>query len=351
MRLTGLAFLAVCALAQASPASADCQRPAADLTIPDGKSATEQELATARDKLIDFDRRIGEYQNCLAGESSQKSVGKDEATREQIAQARADAHNATVEELAMLGACLQAQYEAFRASGGGSQGAPVDCSAYKGQVPVSGAPQTDGSNWVTEADGRSIELPSGVWSYSLYRDDTLRACGEKGEARCFLRMVYVRNGSDQTLECTGKIAYGGTDILGKSSTEYRALVPEKSMRAIVISAAEQSVNATTFDADCLARPPLPPLDTPKTCKYEVVKPVSIADYYPEESRKANEQGPVVLEFVVKGAADHPTSVKVVSGSLYPRIDAAAVKAVSDMVLSSSCKQSKFRLKLTFKLDQ
>ena len=122
------------------------------------------------------------------------------------------------------------------------------------------------------------------------------------------------------------------------------------MRGIVISAAEQSVNATTFDADCTARAALPALDTPAGCKYEVVKPVSIGDYYPEASRAANEEGPVVVEFTLKGAADHPTDVKVAASSLYPNIDAAAVKAVSDMVMSSTCKKAKFRLKLTFKLQ-
>lgn len=353
MRLTALLLLAACAVAYALPASADCTRPSRDFTIPEGATASEQQLLAARDELIEFDRRVGEYQSCLAGEASQKSVGKSDSEREQIAQARLTAHNETVDELMMLGVCLQAQFEAFRASGGGNENKPVDCAAYKGQTPVTGAgPQSGGgSDWVTEADGRSVELPGGVWSYSLLRDDTLHACGDKGEAQCYLRMVFVRNGSDQALECKGTITYDGTDILGKPSAERRVLVPEKSMRGIVVSAAEQSVNASTFDADCAARAPLPPLDTPAGCKYEVVKPVSIGDYYPESSRSANEEGPVVVEFTVKGAADHPTDVKVASSSLYPNIDAAAVKAVTDMVMSSTCKKAKYRLKLSFKLQQ
>jgi TonB family protein len=351
MRLTGLLFLAACTAAYALPAHAECVAPKAELAIPDGKTATEQELMKARERLIELDRRVGDYQNCLAGEASQKSVGKDEATRNQIAEERARLHNAAVEELTMWGMCLQAQFEAFQASGGGTQNTPVDCSTYKGQMPAGTTGSGVSSNWVTEADGRSVDLPTGIWSFTLYRDNTLHRCGDQGSQQCFVRMVYVRNGSNQALECTGTIEYAGTDILGKPVTESRALVPEKSMRAIVISAAEQSVNASTFDAACVARPPLPPLDTPSTCKYEVVKPVSIGDYYPESSRTANEQGPVVVEFTLKGPADHPTGVKVVSSSMYPAIDAAAVKAVSDMVMSSECKKARFRLKLTFKLDQ
>lgn len=351
MRLTFALLCAASAVTYSVAAMADCTRPHPAIVIPDGSSATEPALLEAHRKLREFDRQVGEYQSCLAGEASQKSVGKDEAMRQQIAEAQVAAHNQAADELRGLAACFQAQIEAFKTTGGGTENKPANCDAFKGQAPTAGpAPQSDGSSWVKEADGRSVDLPSGVWSYSLYRDDTPRACGEKNAQDCFVRMLYVLNGSEQSLECSGSISYEGTDIAGHPTTEYRALVPEKSARGIVISAAERSTNASTFDANCTPRAALAPLDTPPTCKYEVVQPVSISDYYPDASRRDNEEGPVVVEFTLKGKADHPIDAKVVASSLFPNIDAAAIKAVSDMVMSSSCKNSRYRLRLSFKLQ-
>jgi TonB family protein len=348
MRLT--AFLGFTALLAAS-AHAECQRPVADVVIPEGATASEQALVAAAQKVRELDAKVAEYQSCLAGEASQKSVGKDETARQQILSEHAALHDAAVEELAMLAVCLQAQVAEFRSSGGGAENKPADCSAFKGQQPkFSGPPRSDDSNWVTEADGYSFELPGGVWSYSLLRDDTPRACGANNDQECFVRMVFVRNGSDQVLECKGMITYAGTDIGGKRSVELRALVPEKSMRGILVSAAERSVSASTFDADCTPRAPLPPLEHGGQCKYEVVKPVPISDYYPEASRTNGEEGPVIVEFGLKNKPGHPTDVKVVASSLYPAIDAAAVRAVSDMIMTGSCKKARYRLQLTFKLQ-
>ncbi|MET0658615.1 MAG: hypothetical protein ABW110_10730, partial [Steroidobacteraceae bacterium] len=225
MRLIFGLVVAASAVTYALDASADCTRPRPAVTIPDGNSATEQALLEAHQKLREFDRQVGAYQSCLAGETSQKSVGKDEAARRQLAEAQAAAHNEAADELSGLAACLQAQIEAFKTSGGGTENKPADCDAFKGKAPTSSAPpQSDGSSWVKEADGRSTELPGGVWSFSLYRDDTPRACGDKKAQACLVRMLYVLNGADQALECTGNIGYAGTDIAGRPSTEYRALV-------------------------------------------------------------------------------------------------------------------------------
>jgi hypothetical protein len=44
-------------------------------------------------------------------------------------------------------------------------------------------------------------------------------------------------------------------------------------------------------------------------------------------------------------------VRAVAGSMYQRLDEAAVKAVGDMVMSSTCGKARYRLKLNFQLDQ
>ena len=83
----------------------------------------------------------------------------------------------------------------------------------------------------------------------------------------------------------------------------------------------------------------------------MVKPITIADYYPAASQDAGEEGPVVVEFTLSGKAARPTDVRAVASSMYPRLDEAAVKAVGDMVMSSSCGKARYRLKLSFQLQQ
>ena len=175
--------------------------------------------------------------------------------------------------------------------------------------------------------------------------------GEAAAEECLYRAVHIRNDSDETLECKGEIAYGGTDNKGQATTASKLLVGGRGTFILTESLAKQGTNADTFDAQCTVRPKLPPLNTAANCKYEVVKPITIADYYPAAAQDADEEGPVVVEFTLSGKAERPTEVRAVSSSMYPRLDEAAVKAVGDMVMSSSCGKARYRLKLSFQLQQ
>ena len=184
------------------------------------------------------------------------------------------------------------------------------------------------------------------------RDDRPRLCSaQQTAAECLYRAVHVRNDSDETLECKGEITYSGVDSTGKPTTTSQLLASGRGTFLLVDSLAKIGVDAQTFDAACTVRPKLPALDTPATCKYEVVKPISISDYYPKESQDAGEEGPVVVEFSLSGKAARPTDVRAVASSMYPKLDEAAVKAVGDMVMSSSCGKARYRLKLSFQLQQ
>jgi TonB family protein len=304
---------------------------------------------------------VRDYLYCLNGESSQKAVGKDQAAREELAKQTVAAHNEVANEFRGLAACLKAQREAFKSAGGGAQNKtteakPADCSSHIAaaatQTPGNGPPVIT-TELTVEASGRTSEIPGGgSWVYYLVRDDRPRRCSAKETAtECLYRAVHVRNDSDETLECKGEITYAGTDSKGRPTAGSKLLVSGRGTFILTESLAKQGTNADTFDAQCTVRPKLPPLDTAANCKYEVVKPISIADYYPAASQEADEEGPVVVEFTLSGKAARPTEVHAVSSSMYPRLDEAAVKAVGDMVMSSSCGKARYRLKLSFQLQQ
>jgi TonB family protein len=338
-------------------AFADCPRPRPAFSIPEGGTASEKDLAAANTALADFGNKVRDYLFCLNGESSQKAVGKDQAAREELAKSYINAHNEAANELRGLVACYNKQRETFKSTGGGAQPKPVDCASFitaaATQPAAGGGPPVVTTQLSVESSGRTSEIPGGgSWMYYLVRDDKPRRCSAQQAAEeCLYRAVHVRNDSDETLECKGEISYAGTDSKGRPTTTSQLLICGLGTYILVEGLAKQGTNADTFDAACKVRPKLAALDTPAGCKYEVVKPVSIADYYPPAAQDADEEGPVVVEFSLSGKPGRPTDVRAVSSSMYPRLDEAAVKAVGDMVMSSSCGKARFRLKLSFQLQK
>jgi TonB family protein len=338
-------------------AEAACTRPEPKFTIPDGAAATEAEMKTATQGVIELDRDVGEYLRCIKGDTSQATVGKDPATRQQLMQNYVGSYKAATDQLVGIADCFNAQLETYRKTKGGAGGKTADCASFmlaaKDRTPSPAPGGTPApSSFVREADGYSTELAGGAWSYTLIRDETPRYCGEqKADKQCVRRTVFVTNGSDEELECKAYIKYDGTDAQGRAQVDSQAVVLKKSIRAVVASVAETGVSAATFEAVCTQRAPLPPLNTEAKCKYEVVKPVNISDFYPPEARRLDEQGPVVVEFTVPGKAASPTDVKVVASSLSARLDEGAIKAVSAMIMSSACKNQRYRLRLNFQLEE
>lgn len=328
---------------------AECQRPRPAFQIPEGGSVTEPELASVQKELFAFAGQVREYLRCLNGETSQKAVGKDAAGREELARTQLTAHQQAADELSGLAECFNAQVQAFKSSGGGKEKRAADCSSFITAAADKARPSTPITNQVVvESSGRTTEIPGGSWLYYLVRDDTARRCAGQ---ECLYRAVHVRNDSDDVLECRAEITYEGTDVAGNATTRSQSLVSERSTYVVVESLAKQGINAQTFDVTCTPRAKLPPLDTPANCKYQVVQPVAIGDYYPQAAREAGEEGPVTVEFTLTNKPGRPGDVRAVASSMFPSLDQAAVKAVGDMVMSSNCAKGRYRLKLNFQLEQ
>ena len=356
MRIFVRVVFAGLVLVHAGAALADCARPRPTFSIPEGGSASEQDLTAANGALSDFGGKVRDYLNCMNGEMSQKAVGKDATAREELNKAHAAAYNESANELRGLAACYKTQLEIFKSTGGGSKAKPADCSSYIASAAsqVGGGGGTPITTELTiESSGHTFDLPGGgKWLYYLARDTRSRRCSAQETTEdCLYRAVHVRNDSDEVLECKGEITYVGTDSRGQKTATGQLLASGRGSYLLVESLAKHGVDAETFEAKCTARAKLPALDTPANCKYEVVKPITISDYYPPASRDAGEEGPVIVEFTLSGKAARPTDVRTVASSMYPRLDEAAVKAVGDMVMSSSCGKARYRLKLSFQLQQ
>jgi TonB family protein len=346
-RITGL--IAAWLFLHMTQALAECPRPRPAFEIPDGTSVAQQDITAVQPQLVAFATQVREYLRCLNGEASQQSIGKEEAVRQQLAQAHLAAHQQAADELTGLVECYNAQMQSFKSSGGGTQKKPADCASFISAATKRARPNTPAmSQLVVESSGRTSEIPGGSWLFYLVRDESMRRCAQQ---ECLYRAIHVRNDSDDVLECKAEIAYEGTDIEGKPTAHSQALVSERTTYVVLESLAKQGTNAQTFDATCKPRAKLPPLDTPAGCKYEVVQPVAIGDYYPQAAREAGEEGPVTVEFTLAKKPGKPSDVRAVASSMFDSLDQAAVKAVSDMVMSSSCGKARYRLKLSFQLEQ
>jgi TonB family protein len=350
MRNVGWYLITLASLLCTGTAHAECTRPRPNFQIPEGASASEPDLTNAKVALQGFDDEVGKYLRCLEGEASQKSVGKDAAGRTKVRSDFVSSFNAAADELTGLGECYNAQVAAAKPPKATSTKKTANCSEFIKQAGTRKINARDDSvqtGFVKEADGYTTELPDGAWSFTLIRDERVRRCGT---VECLQRLVFIRNSSPRALECTASISYTGPDIEGKTTREGKAVVSGKAARPIVTSLAPRGVDASTFLAECKPRSELPPLATPATCKYEVIKPITIGDYYPDASRKAGEEGPVTVEFNVGNKAASPTDVKVVASSLIPALDQGAVNAVQAMVMSSNCASGRYRLRLSFQLQ-
>jgi hypothetical protein len=114
-------FLAIAALAAltAGPAYADCPYPAAPAKIPDGATATMEEMIAGQKAVKEYDTAINQYVACIDKEL-QDSIAKagDKLKPEQKAdmeKVEAQKHNAAIDQEQSVADRFNEQVKAFKA--------------------------------------------------------------------------------------------------------------------------------------------------------------------------------------------------------------------------------------------
>ncbi len=97
------------AYAASAPARADCVLPPAPSKIPDGNSASEQEMLTAMQTLKEYNSDVDTYTKCLDFEAKQNRLSKGEQER---------LHNAAVDTLQKIAAKFNEQVRTFKSKTG-----------------------------------------------------------------------------------------------------------------------------------------------------------------------------------------------------------------------------------------
>jgi hypothetical protein len=122
--MKALYSLAVLATLAGSHAYAACTYPTAPDAIPDGASATLEQMVAAQKLVKQFDQEIGAYTACLKLESdaalaqvdqAQDDAKKKEERKKELERMQVQKHNAAVEADEALATRFNEQLKAFKA--------------------------------------------------------------------------------------------------------------------------------------------------------------------------------------------------------------------------------------------
>jgi hypothetical protein len=122
--MKALYSLAAVAALAAGSAHAACSYPKAPDNIPDGNSATLEQMVAAQKAVKEFDQEIGAYTSCLKLESdsalaqvdaSQDDPKKKEEQKKELERVQIQKHNAAVEEDEALAQRFNEQLKVFKA--------------------------------------------------------------------------------------------------------------------------------------------------------------------------------------------------------------------------------------------
>jgi TonB family protein len=164
---------------------------------------------------------------------------------------------------------------------------------------------------------------------------------------CVLHALRVENLSNDTLECSARVSYDGVNGEGASSALTRNVVSPKQTREVLRDRARFDVPITDAAVDCTARPPRPPLDTPSECRLKIVEARPLDEFYPADSRRLEEEGPIVASFTLPEAEGLPSDVKVAGSSLHDRLDDAAVEYLKTVKFATPCPGRRYELRVVF----
>jgi TonB family protein len=196
---------------------------------------------------------------------------------------------------------------------------------------------------------------AGGWTYQLKRDDTLVPCRARQKPRCMTNIIVIDNPSASTLECQAGIRYEGVNNEGQQELTKPAVMQPKQNRAVIRDWAMPDVAIAAHEVHCNLRTPLDVSRLQHHCKAHFdPSGIKLAEFYPPTSRRAAEEGSVIMEFSLSPEEQAPHDVVVVGSSLYPRLDQAAVEAMSRARGATEgapeeCETARYMFTINFKL--
>jgi hypothetical protein len=108
-RILALAVLSAAGAVSLQAHADQCRRPPAPSKIPDGSTATQQEMITAMETIKQYNSDVQTYLKCLDFEARQNQLSTGDQT---------NLHNAAVEQLSRIADEFNVQVRTFKAKHG-----------------------------------------------------------------------------------------------------------------------------------------------------------------------------------------------------------------------------------------
>ena len=117
MKTPKLAVLAACACLAAPLAGADCAYPQKPAQLPDGNTASLEEMIAGQKAVRQFDADVTSFTKCLDDAAAKELADPNltEEQRKQIKARQAQQNNAAVDEVSELAARFNDQLRAYKA--------------------------------------------------------------------------------------------------------------------------------------------------------------------------------------------------------------------------------------------
>jgi TonB family protein len=186
--------------------------------------------------------------------------------------------------------------------------------------------------------------------YEYVRGEYVVPCPDDDKAECRWHRLVVDNRTADTLECKSRISYSGINRNQAATFDHQMVVVPNARRAVLADTTNPDVTAQSHSVECRARPRTDDSKLTPQCKATLTKKPSGGIDYPPDSRKAGQEGPVMLEFSLSDKEGPPTDILIVGSSLWPKLDESAKKYVGQYTGKTDCKQGRFRMPLIFRLD-
>ena len=190
------------------------------------------------------------------------------------------------------------------------------------------------------------------WSVNLMGFDDLRECAANvtGNCRGVRRAVYF-DASNQGAEyqrCKLSLDHRVFALGTKTTNERETLLPPNATRRVFAGRVGE-VAAKDLTVTCKPVPGLAANVTAGKCRVTTTGVPSVSDFYPEGSKRRNEEGRVVVNIWMDQKAGHAALVELKDSSGFPELDQAGVKMGSYMAFSGECEQGYSSVAISFRL--
>jgi len=192
--------------------------------------------------------------------------------------------------------------------------------------------QRNGVNWNETYDGSGYPVTCKAAEYTDY---------------CLPGSLVVRNENATPIVCHGEIRMPTGNKLGLTGATRDMIIMELTSAVLVKTMASVNIRAESYTSDCKPWQPPPPPAAAAGCAFRP-KDGAIALTHPPGAKERDEAGPVVLHFTLAKESGRPEKIEVAASSLFPELDADAVRTLGATEMTTECPGARFSVVVSYR---